>query len=139
MKLFIFARFHARAGQEDALEALLRAQPELVRAEPGCLEMGNYRSMRDPRLFWIHSRWADEAAFNLRRPAQHRPLHRARGTADRSPARRDAIVQFGGGSLGQKLAAARSPAKAAKISSNPSLRAATAASMSWPEVGFSAV
>jgi quinol monooxygenase YgiN len=40
MKLFIFARFHAREGQEVALEALLRAQPELVRAEPGCLEMG---------------------------------------------------------------------------------------------------
>ena len=65
MKLFIFARFHAREGQEDALEALLRAQPELVRAEPGCLEMGIYRSVRDPRLFWIDSRWADEAAFNL--------------------------------------------------------------------------
>ena len=65
MKLFIFARFHAREGQEDALEALLRAQPELVRAEPGCLEMGIYRSVRDSRLFWIHSRWADEAAFNV--------------------------------------------------------------------------
>ena len=65
MKLFIFARLHAREGQEQALEALLRAQPELVRAEPGCLEMGIYRSVRDPRLFWIHSRWADEAAFNL--------------------------------------------------------------------------
>ena len=65
MKLFIFARFHAREGQEEALEALLRAQPELVRAEPGCLEMGIYRSVRDPRLFWIHSRWADEAAFNM--------------------------------------------------------------------------
>jgi quinol monooxygenase YgiN len=65
MKLFIFARFHARKGQEEALEALLRAQPELVRAEPGCLEMGLYRSVRDPRLLWIHSRWADEAAFNL--------------------------------------------------------------------------
>ena len=65
MKLFIFARFHAREGQEHALEALLRAQPDLVRAEPGCLEMGIYRSVRDPRLFWIHSRWADEAAFNV--------------------------------------------------------------------------
>jgi quinol monooxygenase YgiN len=65
MRLFIFARFHAREGQEQALEALLRAQPELVRAEPGCLEMGIYRSVRDPRLFWIHSRWADEVAFNV--------------------------------------------------------------------------
>jgi quinol monooxygenase YgiN len=65
MKLFIFARFHAREGQENALAALLRAQIEPVRAEPGCLEMGVYHSVRDPRLFWIHSRWADEAAFNV--------------------------------------------------------------------------
>ena len=65
MKLFIFARFRAREGQEHALEALLRAQLELVRAERGCLEMGVYRSVHDPRLFWIHSRWADEAALNL--------------------------------------------------------------------------
>ena len=47
------------------LETLLRAQPALVRAEPGCLEMGTYKSVRDPRLFWIHSRWEDEAAFNV--------------------------------------------------------------------------
>jgi quinol monooxygenase YgiN len=56
MKLFIFARFHASEDQEAASESLLRAQPELVRAEPGSLEMGIYRSVRDPRLFWIHSR-----------------------------------------------------------------------------------
>jgi quinol monooxygenase YgiN len=65
MKLFIFARFHAREGKEDALTALLREQIELVRTEPGCLEMGVCRSVRDPRLFWIHSRWVDEAAFNI--------------------------------------------------------------------------
>jgi len=65
MKLFIFARFHARTGQEAALAALLREQIEPVKAEPGCLAMGVYRSVRDPRLFWIHSRWIDEAAFNV--------------------------------------------------------------------------
>jgi quinol monooxygenase YgiN len=27
--------------------------------------MGVYRSVRDPRLFWIHSRWAAEAACNI--------------------------------------------------------------------------
>ena len=64
MTLFIFARFHARAGQEEALAALLREQVQPASAELGCLEMGVYRSVRDPRLFWIHSRWVDEAAFN---------------------------------------------------------------------------
>jgi quinol monooxygenase YgiN len=65
MKLFIFARFHAREGQEGALGAALREQIERVQSEPGCLEMGVYASVRNPRLFWIHSRWADEAAFQV--------------------------------------------------------------------------
>ncbi|HET6156896.1 MAG TPA: antibiotic biosynthesis monooxygenase [Dongiaceae bacterium] len=65
MEIFIFARFHAREGQQAALAAALRAQVGPVRAEPGCLEMGVYRSVRNPRLFWIHSRWADEAAFDM--------------------------------------------------------------------------
>ena len=61
--LFIFARFHACDGQEAALAALLRAQVEIVRAEPGCLAIEVYGSVRNPRLFYLHSRWADEAAF----------------------------------------------------------------------------
>lgn len=63
MELFIFARFHAREGQEEAVAALLREQVGPVRAEPGCLAINAYRSVRDPRLFWIHSRWTDQAAF----------------------------------------------------------------------------
>ena len=38
-------RFHARAGHEGALEKA-------------------FRSNREPRLFYIHSRWKDEAAFD---------------------------------------------------------------------------
>ena len=33
------------------------------RAEPGCLDIHAFRSTRDARLFYIHSRWTDEAAF----------------------------------------------------------------------------
>jgi quinol monooxygenase YgiN len=65
MELFIFARFRAREGQETAVAAALREQVRLVRAEPGCLAIGAYRSSRDPLLFWIHSRWVDEAAFEI--------------------------------------------------------------------------
>ena len=65
MELVIFARFHAREGQEEALAAALREQVGPVRAEPGCLAMAAYASVRNPRLFWIHSRWADEAAFQI--------------------------------------------------------------------------
>ncbi len=65
MELFIFARFHAREGKEADLAALLRKQIPCVRTEPGCLMIDAYRSTRDPRLFFIHSRWADEAAFEV--------------------------------------------------------------------------
>jgi quinol monooxygenase YgiN len=65
MELFIFARFHAREDMEDAVGATLRDQVALVRKEGGCLEIQAFRSVRDPRLFYIHSRWIDEAAFDL--------------------------------------------------------------------------
>ena len=63
MELFIFARFHAREGEEASVAAALRDVTGPSRAEPGCLTIGAYRSVSDPRLFWIHSRWIDEAAF----------------------------------------------------------------------------
>jgi quinol monooxygenase YgiN len=65
MELFIFARFHAHEGKEAALEALLRNQVPKARVEPGCLAIDAYRSTRDSRLFFIHSRWLDEAAFEV--------------------------------------------------------------------------
>ncbi|HZT46479.1 MAG TPA: putative quinol monooxygenase [Hyphomicrobiaceae bacterium] len=65
MELAIFGRFHARAGKEAELAALLRGQLGLVRAEAGCLSIDTFRSTRDARLFYLHSRWVDEAAFDL--------------------------------------------------------------------------
>ena len=63
MDLIIIARFHAREGREAAVEAALRDQVPGVRNEPGCLSIMACRSTRDPRLFWIHSRWSDKTAF----------------------------------------------------------------------------
>lgn len=71
MELFIFARFHAREGQEAAVAAALRDVVGPSRAEPGCLAIAAYRSVRDPRLFWIHSRWIDEAAFETHAELPH--------------------------------------------------------------------
>jgi quinol monooxygenase YgiN len=64
MELFIFARFHARPGDESALAAALVDVLAPTREEPGCLGIRAFRSIRDPRLFYIHSRWTDEAAFD---------------------------------------------------------------------------
>jgi quinol monooxygenase YgiN len=65
MELDNFARSHAREGQGDAVAALLHAQLAPVRAEPGCVAMEVFQARRDPRLFYLHSRWTDEAAFEV--------------------------------------------------------------------------
>jgi len=83
VKLFNFARFHAREGQEEEVAALLRAQIESVRAEPGCIEMDAYRSTQTPRLFYIHSRWDDAAAFEV---------HAKLATTDRFVERMQALI-----------------------------------------------
>jgi len=62
MEPYSFVRLHAREGEESALEeALCVTGP--TREEAGCLSFHTFRSMRDRRLFYIHSRWIDEAAF----------------------------------------------------------------------------
>jgi quinol monooxygenase YgiN len=63
MELAIFARFHALEGREAGVEAAIREVLPQSRAERGCVAIAAFRSTRDPRLFWIHSRWVDEAAF----------------------------------------------------------------------------
>ena len=71
MELFIFARFHPRPGNEDAVaEAILENMPP-SRAEPGGRNIHAYWSVRDPRLFYIHSRWKDEPAFELHATLPH--------------------------------------------------------------------
>ena len=63
MEQYVFVKLHAREGEEQAVEEALREVLEPSREEPGCLDFHMFRSMRDPRLFYIHSRWVDEAAF----------------------------------------------------------------------------
>jgi hypothetical protein len=47
MELFVFARFHARAGQESAVEEALREVTGPSREEPTCLGFHCVRSTRD--------------------------------------------------------------------------------------------
>jgi quinol monooxygenase YgiN len=71
MELFIFARFHARPGDEKAVADAMLECLAPTRAEPGCLGIQAFRSIRDPQLFYIHSRWKDEAAFELHAELPH--------------------------------------------------------------------
>jgi quinol monooxygenase YgiN len=63
MDLFIFARFHARPGSEGAVADALLDVLAPSRAEPACRDIHAFRSIRDPQLFYIHSRWMDETGF----------------------------------------------------------------------------
>ena len=69
--LFIFARFHARPGNEAALEQALRDHLALTRQEPGCRSIHLFRSMRDPALFYVHSHVQDEATFAIHVSSPH--------------------------------------------------------------------
>jgi quinol monooxygenase YgiN len=71
MELFIIARFHAREGQEAAVAAAILDNLDPTRREPGCLMIQAFRSIRDPRLHFIHSHWKDEAAFELHAELPH--------------------------------------------------------------------
>jgi quinol monooxygenase YgiN len=71
MELFIFARFHAREGQEAAVAEALREVSGPTQAEPGCLFQNAYRSHRNSRLFFVHSRWTGEAAFERHAALPH--------------------------------------------------------------------
>jgi quinol monooxygenase YgiN len=71
VELFIFARFYAREGQEMALVEALRAEVDDSRRELGCLAHDAYRSTHDSHLFYIHSRWSNEAAFERHAKLPH--------------------------------------------------------------------
>jgi len=65
MELYIFARLHALPGNESALEQAIKDVLIPTRKEEGCLAVNAFRSIRDSRLFYIHSRWTNEPAFDL--------------------------------------------------------------------------
>jgi quinol monooxygenase YgiN len=71
MELYIFARFHAKPGHESTVSKALTECIVPTRGEPGCLRGQVYRSIRDPRLFFVHSVWKDESAFELHATLPH--------------------------------------------------------------------
>ncbi len=71
MEQIVFVRLHAREGEESGVMEALREISGPSREEAGCLSFEMFRSVRDPRLFYIHSRWADEAAFQRHAELAH--------------------------------------------------------------------
>ena len=71
MEQYTFVRLHAREGEENAVEEALREVAGPTREEAGCLSFHTFRGMRDRRLFFIHSRWVDEAALQVHAGLAH--------------------------------------------------------------------
>jgi quinol monooxygenase YgiN len=67
----VFVKLHAREGEVGGVEEALREVAGASREEGGCLSLEMFRSVRDPRLFYIHSRWVDEAAFQKHAELAH--------------------------------------------------------------------
>jgi len=71
VEIFIFARAHALPGREAEVERAIRQVLPETRKEPGCLGAHAYRSVKDASLFYVHSRWRDEVAFDLHTRLSH--------------------------------------------------------------------
>lgn len=71
MELFLFARFHARVGNQDAVRQAIHDVQGPTREEPGCLGYQAFQSVRDRDEFYIHSRWRDMAAFERHASLPH--------------------------------------------------------------------
>jgi quinol monooxygenase YgiN len=70
-ELGIIGEFRARPGNEAAVEAAIVKVIPQSRREATCLGIRAYRSARDATVFFIHSRWTDEAAFEAHARLPH--------------------------------------------------------------------
>lgn len=66
-----FVRFEPIAGKEQQIREELRLLLEPTRAEPGCVRIHLFEALRDPLIFYIHSEWVDEAAFDAHPKLPH--------------------------------------------------------------------
>ena len=71
MELYIFGRFLVRDRLESLFEEALREVVTFTRAEAGCLEVHGYRSVRNARLYYLHSRWKDVEVFEAHAKLPH--------------------------------------------------------------------
>jgi len=71
MHLYTFARLRAKVGCEPGVQRAVMNVLEPSRSEAGCLAIDAFRSIRDDRLFYVHSKWQDEAAFDRHAEMPH--------------------------------------------------------------------
>jgi len=71
MEIHVFVRFHVLEGKEGEATLALIDILGPSRREPGCVSIHAFRSIRDGRLFYIHSKWKDQEAFEVHAELPH--------------------------------------------------------------------
>ena len=71
MAYVVTATWKARAGEEAAVEALLRNVAAASRDEPGCLLFWTHRSVDEPGRFFLYEQYASKAAFQAHAASEH--------------------------------------------------------------------
>jgi quinol monooxygenase YgiN len=71
LSFHFIVRFEPLPGKEAVFRDELLRVNEPSRAEIGCLRIDVFESLREPRVFAIHSEWVDEAAFELHATLPH--------------------------------------------------------------------
>lgn len=71
MAVVVSARWVAREGAEERIEALLRAVVAAAPAEPGCLAYIGHRDPGDARIFLLYEQYRDRAAYDAHMAAPY--------------------------------------------------------------------
>ena len=64
-------RFEPLPGKEAEFRNEVLQVSERSRAEPGCLRLDVFESLREPFIFAIHSEWVDETSFERHATLPH--------------------------------------------------------------------
>ncbi len=71
MSVDVFIRLEPLPGKEAAFREEVLRVAEAMRGEAGCVGIHVFESLREPRVFAIHSEWVDEAAFERHAQLPH--------------------------------------------------------------------
>ena len=78
-EICLTVRVAVRDGHADEAAAHLRILREETRREPGNIAYDVYRSTETPNVFFLHERYADQAALDAHRASPHFAEHGKNG------------------------------------------------------------
>jgi len=71
LSFYSFIRLEPKPGKQLQLSDELMRLLEPTRAESGCVRIHLYEAIRDPSVFYFHSEWINEAAFDAHADTPH--------------------------------------------------------------------